>query len=376
MRKAPLLSTIELRKQNRNRVYRQLVTSGPTTKQELAQKLNMSLPTLTQNLKELSAMGLVDDSETTDSTGGRRPRLITVVPDAKFALGAELSRGHIRLVALDLQQNQLAFQIINKPFQNTEIYGQELAAVLETFLDENALDRTRLLGVGLTLPGIFSADQRTIECAPTMGVRDKMPCRILGSIPYPTRLDNDATCGGFAEWWSRTDNASTAYLSISRGIGGAILIDGNIYAGTHHRSAEFGHMCIHPEGRECSCGHKGCLEAYCSAARISDDLDISLEDFFTSLEEGNSSYQAIWKEYLDDLAIALNNIHIMLDCDVIVGGSVTQFLPVYQEELQDRLRQMNPFVKEGNYVHFCRYHGRSICIGAAMRFTTKYILEI
>ena len=83
------LSTVEVRKQNRNRVYRHLISLWePVTKQELAFRLSMSLPTLSQNLNELAEMGLIDRSATTDSTGGRRPRLIAPLPNARFALGA------------------------------------------------------------------------------------------------------------------------------------------------------------------------------------------------------------------------------------------------------------------------------------------------
>ena len=79
------LSTVEVRKQNRNRVYRHLITLWePVTKQELAFRLSMSLPTLSQNLNELAEMGLIDRSATTDSTGGRRPRLIAPLPNARF----------------------------------------------------------------------------------------------------------------------------------------------------------------------------------------------------------------------------------------------------------------------------------------------------
>ena len=90
-------STVELRKMNRNRVFRALYhTTQPLTKQDLAYQLSMSLPTLTQNLSELMAMGLVDNSETAGSSGGRKPRILSVVPGARWALGVEISSRHIR----------------------------------------------------------------------------------------------------------------------------------------------------------------------------------------------------------------------------------------------------------------------------------------
>ena len=157
------LSTVEVRKQNRNRVYRHLITLWePVTKQELAFRLSMSLPTLSQNLNELAEMGLIDRSATTDSTGGRRPRLIAPLPNARFALGAELTGGDLRLVAVNLRQETVAYQKIILPFSNTAEYGARLAELIEVFLDENHLDRDKLLGVGLTLPGIIGPES-TIE---------------------------------------------------------------------------------------------------------------------------------------------------------------------------------------------------------------------
>ena len=372
------LSTIEVRRQNRNRVYRHLTTLWePVTKQELAARLSMSLPTLSQNLNELAEMGLIDRSVTTSSTGGRRPRLIMPLEDARFAIGAELTDQDLRLAAVNLRQKTMAYQKIDLPFENTEAYGNRLAQLIEVFLDENKLDRSRLLGVGMTLPGIIGPDQTTIEYAPTMGVHTSVSCRFIGSIPYPTRLDNDANCGGFGEWWNQTDQQSMAYLSLSRGVGGALLVEGELYDGVSHRAAEFGHLCLHPGGRLCECGRQGCLEAYCSAARLSDDLGITLETFFQRLEEGDEQCAALWQTYLEDLAIAVTTIHTILDCPVMIGGSVSQFLPRYHTQLENRIRELDPMSSnQAAFLSFCPSCSRSVCIGAATRFLYEFISQL
>ena len=221
------LSTTELRRQNRNRLYRSLTQQWlPATKQELARRLSMSLPTLTQNLNELTDMGLIDRSERSSSTGGRRPTLVTPLPNARFALGAELTGEDLRLAAVNLRQEVLGYQKLPLPFENTPDYGRRLADLLEAFLDAHQLDRSRLLGVGLTLPGIISPDQTAIQSAPTIAIRSTTPCHFLEAIPYPVRLDNDANCGGFGAWWNREGRQSMAYLSLSRGVGGAFLAHG------------------------------------------------------------------------------------------------------------------------------------------------------
>lgn len=371
------LSTVELRKQNRNRVYRQLIALWePVTKQELAYCLSMSLPTLSQNLNELAEMGLIDRSATTDSTGGRRPRLIRPLPDARFALGMELTGGDLRLVAINLRQEPLAYQKIVLTFSNTPKYGGRLAEIIERFLDGNHLDRGKLLGVAMTLPGIIGPDHTTIQYAPTIGIHTSTPCRFIRAIPYPVLLDNDANCGGFGEWWNRTGQQSMAYLSLSRGVGGAILVDGKLYDGVSHRAAEFGHLCLHPGGRRCECGRQGCLEAYCSAARLSDDLGISLDVFFRRLEEGNTACLTLWNSYLEDLALAITTIHTILDCPVMIGGSVSQYLPPFRGRLAKLIRELDPLSDQNDCFTFCPSSSHSVCIGAATRFVYQFICQL
>ena len=371
-------STVELRKMNRNRVFHCLYhTAEPLTKQELAYRLSMSLPTLTQNLTELIGMGLVDNSEVADSNGGRRPRILSVVPQARWALGVELSSHHIRLVALDLQVHELGFRTIDLPFHTGEEYSVRLSKIIERFIDELALDRKKLLGVGISIPGIVDNDQRYVTAAPTLGVRKLDVHGLAEHIPYPVYLVNDANAGGFAECWARTGGVQhMAYLSVSRGVGGAILTSGTAYLGTDGRSGEFGHMCIHPGGAPCGCGRLGCLEAYCSTARLSDDLSISLETFFQELSHENAPYSAIWVRYLDDLAVGVANIHAALDCEIVLGGKLSPFMKKHFDALDQRLRRLDPFYQEKPYLAICRYYDHANCIGAALYFVAQFIQQI
>ena len=82
------LSTAELRRQNRNRIYQFLHHStGPVTKQMISEGLSLSLPTITQNFRDLMESGLIRWGHSLDSTGGRKPKTIEVIDDARIALG-------------------------------------------------------------------------------------------------------------------------------------------------------------------------------------------------------------------------------------------------------------------------------------------------
>lgn len=371
-------NTADLRRINRNRVFRHLLFETPqgVRKQDLALALGMSLPTLTQNLGELMALGLINHDRLGSSSGGRPPRILQITSGARWAVGMEISANHIRLVALDLLAQVLDFQTVARPFRLDETYPGELARTVEDFIDHVGLDRTRLLGVGVTVPGIISAGEDAIAWAPTLGLRDVPVAALTGAIPYPVCVVNDANAGGYAQTWGKPADRPMVYVSLGRGVGGAILISGGAYLGQNGRSAEFGHICVHPGGTLCSCGRKGCLEAYCSTARLSDDLGLSLEEFFARLDGGDADCAALWEQYLDTLALALGNLRMTLDCPIVLGGKLSPFLQGRVEPLEARLRAWDPDCAPTLDLSICRHHDRANSLGAGLHFIEEFIRQV
>ncbi|MEG0769065.1 MAG: ROK family transcriptional regulator [Ruthenibacterium sp.] len=367
-------TTMALRQNNRNRIFRAIYQAETAlAKQELAAMLHMSLPTITQNLTELMTLGVIAYDGTLDSTGGRKAKAIVLAENARTAIGISLSRNHARFIATNLRAKELAYKTIAFSFSNTPDFSRELAVALETFLDENALPREMLLGVGITIPGIVNATTNLVEFAPTLQTSGIPLATFQQAIPYPVYVENDANAGGFAEWWGGCNSSSMAYLSVEKGVGGCVLMNGQTYQGNHNRSGEFGHICIEPHGKACSCGQRGCLEAYCSTDRLSYDLGISLETFFTQLSAENSDFYAIWDTYLDHLALGVNTIRMVLDSSVVLGGVLAQYIEPYLGVLQKKALALNSFCDAAPYVQLCRYRSKSTCMGAALHFIAQYV---
>lgn len=371
------ISTTELRKQNRNQVFRAVYEAQtPLTKQDISQKLNMSLPTVTQNLKELFDEEVLLYAGTEESTGGRKARLITLNTDIYFAVGIELSPKHIRFIAINLRAEELAYKRVEFPFRNTLEYRQFYAQQLEEFLDENNLDRSRLLGVGITLPGIINEQQGIVEIAPVLQVRHMKLSLLTEVIPYPVYVQNDASAGGVAEWWQYEGLNAMAYLFIGKGVGGALMIDGKPYEGNTLRSAEFGHMCIEINGKLCDCGKRGCLEAYCSSSCISDDLGLTIEEFFQRLQMGEPLVRKIWEEYVERLVTAIHNIHMVLDCPIVLGGVLVPFLEDYLPMMREVLKRKAFFPEEEQCLLLGKCRGKANCIGVALHFIYDFLEQI
>ena len=156
----------------------------------------------------------------------------------------------------------------------------------------------------------------------------------------------------------------------------AITDNTTMYMGNNWRSGEFGHMVIHPEGKTCYCGKKGCLDAYCSALNLAELEDGNLRAFFDKMESGKEEYRQIWDEYLGNLAIAVDNLRMCFDCEVVLGGYVGNYMKPYIGRFQSLAAEKNIFSGGGDYVRVCQCREEASAYGAALYQIEKYISKI
>lgn len=365
------------RRRTRSSIYHFLRSSPPCSKQQIAQELNLSLPTVYQNLTELHDAGLVDYAGAQPSSGGRPAMQISVVADARVSVGLSITEHRLRFILADLRLNELGFKDVHhaKNLMDSD-FSRFLAGELELFLDEHKVDREKLLGVGVTIAAVVSHDTKTIVFAPTLNLYNVPFERLLHHIPYPTHPDNDGTSGGFAEWYTSPSPRNIAFLSIEDGVGGAVLVNGTQYIGNNNRSGEFGHMCVQPGGLRCACGRRGCLEAYCTATRLSNQLGMTLREFFEKLEAGDEECRRLFDDYIMHLAIGVHNIRLALDCDVVIGGFMADFLEPYLPEIRKKLIELDQFDTDGSYLHLSWCPKHAALLGAAFYYVKEFLDSI
>ena len=150
-------------------------------------------------------------------------------------------------------------------------------------------------------------------------------------------------------------------------------MNGNQFFGNSNATAEFGHMVIAPEGERCNCGKRGCLEKYISTNVLSENLNISLEDFFSSLEKGNNVYRKIFDTYLTSLCIGISNIRLVLGLEVVVADEITEYLSPYEALIQKKIRKMNKFENKQYFRFSKNKKENSSSTAAALKTITIYI---
>lgn len=369
-------TNMEIKKRNRNRIFRYICKHGTVSNPDIAYDMKMSLPTVTQITKELIEKGFVEETGELQSTGGRRAKALSAAINVKQAVGLDITKNHISFVLTNLTGEILNHVRIFLPYNHEEAYYRRVNDELESFLEESNVDRKRILGIGISFPGIIDLDRQMITYSHILGVKMISFDSVSSFFNYPCCFLNDANAGAYAEGICSDERERFFYLSLSNTVGGAIFDNNRLVQGDHFRCGEVGHMTVIPDGKICYCGKKGCLDAYCSAAILSAAAGGKLEKFFELLEKNDQRAAEIWDVYTGYLAVALNNIRMLLDCDIILGGYVGSYAEPYLQDIWNKVLERNTFTEERQFVKSCRYKVGAAALGAALEVIENFVRQI
>lgn len=366
-------ANMEIQRKNFTDIFQLFLQNERLTKQNIVNTLHLSLPTVTQNINALCQQGLLCEAGTQGNTGGRRAMTYSFAADARIAIGVDITRNHVAIVAVDLRGSVFYKERVRKKFERTDAYYRYLGDMVQHCIAQIQCPEDRILGVGIGVPGLVTADNQTVFYGEILQFTGETCANMSRYIPYPTALLNDANAAGFAETWINRDIKTAFYLMLSNNIGGAVIIDGAPYSGYHHHSGEVGHLCIERNGRQCYCGQRGCVDRYLAATELSDLTDGRIADFFALLEKKDPRALSCWDTYLDDLALTNHNVHMLFDCPIILGGYVGEFIAPYMDEIRRRTAALDPFESTVDYLYACHYRTEAIAAGSALHFIVKFL---
>lgn len=363
---------LDLKRENRNKVFNKIREAGGISSTALTYELHLSRPTVKQNLDELLETGYIYESGSFGHTGGRRAKAYSVAKKRKTAIGVDLTGNHITVLLVDLCGNIIYEKRIRSMFSLEDSYMRQLGSLIKEAVDSQEIKPENVLGAGIAVPGLVTEDHKSIFYGEILGFTDLSVETVGKYIPFSCRLYNDADAAGYAEISQSEDQADSFYISLSNHVGGAILIDRKVYKGGGPRSGEVGHMTIVPNGRECYCGQKGCFETYCNEAVLSDLSDGDLDLFFEKLEAEDIRCTDAWNEYLEHLSIAVNNVRMLFDCKVILGGYIGAYLEKYLPKLRELAAKRNPFENDADYLRVCEVKREALALGGALPFIHEF----
>lgn len=331
----------------------------------MAAKTGYSSFLVSKLCERLIHAGYVSETGSGDSTGGRRPALLSVSPGLGRIVGIHLGTVNARVVVVDLAGNLLSFQ--KGPSRVSEgpyVALPHLMRLAEAALDQAQSSIEDVLGVGMGISGILDRASGTTLSWPKVPSWTNVPVRDFLKKSFPCRVAIEDTPRTLALAESRLGVARSSkdflFIALGAGIGAAMFMNSELYVGSEGFAGELGHVMLDPKGHVCGCGNRGCLETIVSASALiaqakdavirgissdlwqltgGDPVRLSLELLAEAAELGDRFALRLFRETGEAIARAITlTIHLLNPQQIVLGGGLIAaagkfLLPVIQQHV-------------------------------------------
>ena len=358
------IDATEMRGINRSAILELIRCNGPISRSQIAEELQVSLPTVIRIVDDLVEEELVRTTGQKEWSGGRKRSLVEFNGKEHLVLGIDLGGTKIYGAVANLAGDLL--------YENTYTHHQSqaegsfivLCEAIDHLISFAGQEGHPLRGIGIGIPGIIDPGTGIVKLAPSLDWIDfPLRQRLSERYPYPLALENDVNLAALGELWFGTEREEQdlVLISIGTGIGAGVVINGMVYSGAHHMAGEIGYLI--PD--RSSLDHKypgfGAFELLASGTGIVERARQTLQgqrsaielEALTSEEVFSASRRMepwavqVLGETVDYLAQAICAISLVFDPHVIIlGGGVARSADLLIEPIQRRLQGVMPTVPE------------------------------
>lgn len=317
-----------IRNINRSILLNVIKTQGSVSRVDLARVSGLSQATVTSITGDLIDEGLVFEKETGESSGGRPPILLSLNPRGGFVIGVKLMENHAVAALTDLNAAVLVKETVEFTEERLEAIVDLLVTLVNSLISQIDIHKKQLLGIGVGLAGVVDSRQGILRQSPFFGWKD-IPLRNLlqTRLRVPVYIDNDVNTLTLGEKWlgSGIPEENFIVITVGRGIGMGIVVNGQIYRGKSGGAGEFGHVVVDPNGPLCDCGKRGCLESYLSdraliaaGRKAIPGFDGDLDSLMQMANAGNAAAAQVFTDAGQLLGRQIANVVNIMDPKLIL----------------------------------------------------------
>lgn len=341
-----------MQKSNMSLVLKAIFDSHGISRKALAEETGLTPSTVTNIANRLLEEGYIVEMGAGESDVGRKPIILEINRDKAYIVGVELSADQLIGVITGFG-GEIRFTAAQKRDQaaNAQATLNELCGLARRLMDMAGAARERVLGVGVMSAGPYEREQGVMVNSPNFGWKGRVPVRdfVCETLGVPTYFDRDSVGCAMAETDSercRDYSVIFAVMVNTIGIGGGLMIDGEVFYGTDNAAAEIGHLTVEPGGPFCGCGDSGCLEAISSGNGILREIRRRIAQGEPSMLAGipNLTVEDVVRAYRQEDALCMRTVAHAADClvmaidnviktispgCVVLGGSFMALLPEY-----------------------------------------------
>lgn len=352
MNSKKIIGNSQIREEHKIQILNYIRINEAVSRTEIHKNTNISKPTVSRVIEQLLQEGLVIESGVSmgKSEVGRKRVYIKINPSAHYCIGINISKNVIRASIIDFSMNIILKKAtsIKNIYEVNDFKNIVLNSINELLEEAKGIEKSKILGVGIGAPGSVDYNNGIIlALASKLNIVNvNLKNYIEEQLNLKVFIDNNAKTRAVGEYWYGygVGYKNIVFVICSEGIGSGIIADGNILRGKNNLTGEFGHTSINVNGRRCSCGKHGCVEAYCSLealesmtkavlkqGRKSILLDLAKRDIeavdYKLICEGARRGDLLCKESLEEVAYFLstgiaNTIAIINPEIIILSGEL------------------------------------------------------
>ena len=270
--------------------------------------------------------------------------------------------------------------------ENGKYILSNIAASVKEHLAANEIGEDDFVGIGMGVPGPVRSDGYVEVCV-NLGWKNINPAKELGILMggVPVKAGNDANVAALGEQWmgSAKGHDTLMFYTLGTGVGGGLIIDGKIVAGSKGMGAEIGHVTVNPQETDsCNCGNKGCLEQYASATGIVKEMKRTLEseegrcvlrgrefsckDVVDAAKSGDVLAEKTLQRCMDYLALSMSYVSYIADPEVfVIGGGVSKAGDYLVHMIKNRYNDLTPLSNTKAEIFIAGLHNDAGMYGAA-----------
>lgn len=343
-----------IRRKNRSTVFELIRKHSPLSRAEIARLTGMSPTTVSRIVSELFQQDFMHEIEQTTTGVGRKAVMLHVNPGSVLSVGVEIDRSGIRIGIVDLDGKVVhSTQVTRDSRETPEATLKRIASAIEELIQAEDIDRRKVVGVGVGLPGIVDYAGGSVVLSAQLGWKQTDIAGELRRLTgFEVAVDNELKVRALAEhqYGSARGSSRSVLIGFGSGVGSSLIIDGEIYRGETNSAGEIGHTVVDPGGLLCECGKVGCLQTYIAEASLVEQANKikpigSLEELFRARKDGEYWAASIVDRAMTFVAVTVSNIACVYNPDtVILTGKLVESFPEVRDFISDKC--MDQFVWE------------------------------
>ncbi|HVN53834.1 MAG TPA: ROK family transcriptional regulator [Anaerolineaceae bacterium] len=355
------ITATEMRGINRSAILEIIRRESPISRTLIAERLDVSLPTVMRVIDDLIAEGLVRPHNYKQWSGGRRRSLIEFNCEDQVVIGIDMGGNRMFGGVADLGGKLLDETELSRLGTSGETSYERLGELIQKLLDSPRIAGRKVRGIAVGVPGVTLHKEGMIVWAPSLEWRNyPLKKKLLDQFHYPITVDNDVNLAALGElWFGAGQNARNIVLiTIGAGIGAGIIIDGALYRGASEASGEIGYLLPGREFLGKRYDSFGALEDLVSGTGIvqraretlvprkslEELANLEVEDVFTAARNGETWAKSIIDSAVDYLAIAVASLNCYFDPDVIIlGGEVARYFESPVQAILQKIEGTIPY---------------------------------